>query len=430
MKSPRINQGLRIHPGGNFWGLAAIAVFLFSSRWLFDESFFLNTLYVIVIYMVLAVIYSLFVLDHISIERKFKNRQWQVSDQFDEDITITNRSILPIFWMELQDLSGIRRTPFHHISGSFSKHGKHIIRYSSHLEKRGKISLGPVIVSTSDPLACFAVTKPVQMSGSIVVMPYRIILTTGKFRKNDTESGRTSRFTLQNSDISSSSVRPYMAGDPLNRIHWATTARRGKIHSRHQDLSIEQTTWILLDCQSSIHFNMLELNGKGTDLRKISTPGKNGFHFPRDTFETAVSITSTIADSWLRKGIAVGLALNQQPEFVLNPGHGSRQMTEILETLTYVKANSLYPVTQLLRSLSTRINPGQVCYLVTTDLSAEISHACGEVLNRNIDLRIIQINRSSFEKPLNSASKGSSLLPKRSLEFRYGDELSKLIEIL
>jgi hypothetical protein len=175
---------------------------------------------------------------------------------------------------------------------------------------------------------------------------------------------------------------------------------------------------------------MLELNGKGTDLRKISTPGKNGFHFPRDTFETAVSITSTIADSWLRKGIAVGLALNQQPEFVLNPGHGSRQMTEILETLTYVKANSLYPVTQLLRSLSTRINPGQVCYLVTTDLSAEISHACGEVLNRNIDLRIIQINRSSFEKPLNSASKGSSLLPKRSLEFRYGDELSKLIEIL
>jgi uncharacterized protein (DUF58 family) len=430
MKSRKINLGLRIRPGGNFWGLSATAVFLFFSRWLFDEIYFLNTLYVIIIYLVLAFIYSLFVLDFISIERKFKNRQWKVGDQFDEEISITNRSILPIFWMEIRDHSGIRQKPFQHITGGFRQRRKHVIRNSCYLERRGKILLGPVEVLTSDPMACFAVAKQVQMNGFIVARPYRIDLATGKFRKNDTESGRTSRFTLQNSDISSSSVRPYMAGDPLNRIHWATTARRGVIHSRHQDVSLEQTTWILLDCQSTAHNNTLKANEKEIGPRSNFEPENNSFQLPRDTFETAVSITCTIADSWLRKGIAVGLALNQQPEFLLNPGHGSRQLTEMLETLTYVRGISQYPVSQLLRSLSTRINPGQICYLVTTDLSGETSKACGEVLNRNIDLRIIQIIRSSFEEQSNPGNKGAILLPKRSLEFRYGDDFMKLKEIL
>jgi uncharacterized protein (DUF58 family) len=421
------NHGLRIRPGGNFWGLAALAVFLFFSRWLFDELFFLNTLYVIIIYLVMAFIYALFVLDHISIERKFRNRRWHVSDRFDEEITVTNRSILPVFWMEICDKSGIRRKPYHHIAGVFKRHGKHTFQSTSILERRGKVMLGPIEISTSDPMACFTVSKPVPMNGAIIVRPYRVDLATGKIRKMDTESGRMARFTLQHSDIISSSVRPYMEGDPLNRIHWATTARRGKIHSRHQDLSIEQTMWILLDCQSSAHIAL-----EGSALSESNGEGvmETNFRLPRDTFETAVSIACSIADSWLRKGIAVGMALNQQPEYLLNPGHGTRQITEIIETLTYVKASSPYPVSQMLRNLSGRINSGQVCYLVTTNPSADLIQACHEALNRRIDLRIVTINKLGYENKKITRNNGIGWMPGRSLEFNYGDDLTRLTEIL
>jgi uncharacterized protein (DUF58 family) len=423
----RNSSGIRIRPGGNFWGLAALAVFLFFSRWLFDETFFLNTLYVIIIYLVLAFIYTLFVLDHISIERKFRNRRWQVGDRFDEEITVTNRSILPVFWMEICDQSGIRRKPYHHIAGVFKRHGKHTIQSTSILEKRGKVMLGPIEVSTSDPMACFTVSKPVPMNGAIIVRPFRVDLVTGKFRKVDTESGRMARFTLQHSDITSSSVRPYMEGDPLNRIHWATTARRGKIHSRHQDLSIEQTTWVLLDCQSITHVSL-----EGSALSESMDEGgmDAGFRLPRDTFETAVSIACSIADSWLRKGIAVGLALNQQPEYLLNPGHGTRQMTEIIETLTYVKPSSPHPISQMLRNLSSRVHSGQVCYLVTTNPSADLIQACHEALNRRIDLRIVTINKASYEKRQKGGNHISGWIPGRSLEFNYNDDLTRLVEIL
>lgn len=406
--------------------MAAIAAFLFFSRFLFDETFFLNSLYVIIIYLLLAFIYSLFVLDFISIDRKFQNRQWCVGDRFNEEITLKNRSFLPIFWMDVTDNSGIARESVHHVSGMIRGSGRHCIKSQFLLEKRGKMPLGPIEITSSDPMACFSVKRIIPMSGSITVRPYGINLATGKIRKKDTESARTARFTLQQSDVTSSSVRPYMEGDPLNRIHWPTTARRGKIHSRHQDLSIEQTTWILLDCQESVHFSQCELFPTKNWEKKVD----NAYSLPRDTFESAVSITLTLVDSWMRKGIAVGVALNQDPEFILHPGRGQRHMNEILDILTYVKAGSPFPVSQLLRNLSRRMNPGHICYLVTPDKKRDLTLACHEAESRNIDLRLVSINQSSYEKRGYKSLDGISRISSRSLEFCYGDDLEKLSGIL
>ncbi len=406
--------------------MAAIAAFLFFSRFLFDETFFLNSLYVIIIYLLLAFIYSLFVLDFISIDRKFQNRQWCVGDRFNEEITLKNRSFLPIFWMDVTDISGISREPVHYISGMITGYGRHSIKSQFLLEKRGKMPLGPIEITSSDPMACFSVKRIIPMSGSITVRPYGINLATGKIRKKDTESARTARFTLQQSDVTSSSVRPYMEGDPLNRIHWPTTARRGKIHSRHQDLSIEQTTWILLDCQESVHFSQYELFPTKNWEKKVD----NAYSLPRDTFESAVSITLTLVDSWMRKGIAVGVALNQDPEFILHPGRGQRQMNEILDILTYVKAGSPFTVSQLLRNLSRRMNPGHICYLITPDKKRDLTLACHEAESRNIDLRLVSINQSSYEKRGYKSLDGITRISSRSLEFCYGDDLEKLSGIL
>ncbi len=406
--------------------MAAIAVFLFFSRFLFDETFFLNSLYVIIIYLVLAFIYSLFVLDFISIDRRFRNRQWRVGDRFDEEINLKNRSYLPIFWTDVKDNSGIRKEPAHHISGLITGSGMHMINSSFLLEKRGKKPLGPIEITSSDPMACFSVKRIIPMSGSITVRPYGVNLATGKIRKKDTESARTARFTLQQSDVTSSSVRPYMEGDPLNRIHWPTTARRGKIHSRHQDLSIEQTTWILLDCQESVHFSQYDPISTKHMEKKVDSV----YRLPRDTFESAVSIALTLADSWMRKGIAVGVALNQDPEFILHPGRGQRHLNEILDIFTYVKAGSPFPVSQLFRNLSRRMNPGHICYLVTPDKKRDLTLACHEAESRNIDLRLVSINRSSYEKSGYRACEGISRISSRYLEFCYGDDLEKLSGIL
>ena len=410
--------------------MTAIAVFLFFSRFLFDETFFLNSLYVIIIYLVLAFIYSLFVLDMVSIERKYRNRQWRVGDLFNEEVTLINRSFLPVLWLEVSDCSGIRKKPVNHVCGMIKGKGRQIISSSFSLEKRGKIHLGPIEIKSSDPIACFAVKRVLGMSGSITVRPYGINLATGKIHKKDTESARTARFTLQQSDVTSSSVRPYMEGDPLNRIHWPTTARRGRIHSRHQDLSIEQTTWILLDCQRAVHISYPDTLPPEFIQKNNGENTNSTFTLPCDTFEAAVSISLSLADSWMRKGIAVGLALNQDPEFILHPGRGPRQMNEIVDILTFVKPGSPFPVSELLRNLSRRMNPGHICYLVTPDNNRDLAIACHEAESRNIDLRIISIDRMSYGKAGNKMPIKTSRLSSKPFEFSYGDDLYKLSEIL
>lgn len=427
MRSPRRSNHLfHIQPTGNFWGLAIISIFLFFSRFLFDETFFLNALYVILIYLVLSFIYSLFVLDFISIERKFRKRQWQVGDRFEEDLTIINRSVIPVLWIDLKDDSEIRTNSIHYVTGLIKGKGRHYISSSFYLQKRGKLPLGPIELKSSDPMACFEANRVILMSGSITVTPYGINLATGKSRKKDSEAARAARFTLQQSDMTSSSVRPYMEGDPLSRIHWATTARRGFIHSRHQDISIEQTTWILLDCQRQAHFcNTFPFT-------------ENGYHntenveyfLPCDTFETSVSIAFSLAISWIQKGISVGIALNQENEFIIQPGRGSRQMDEIVEILTFVKAGSVFPISQLLRNMSRRIIPGHICYLITPENNRDLAIACHEAESRKIDLRVVSINRMSYENRSRIKLNDIPRLSNNTFEFSYGDGLSKLSEIL
>jgi hypothetical protein len=115
---------------------------------------------------------------------------------------------------------------------------------------------------------------------------------------------------------------------------------------------------------------------------------------------------------------------------MLQPGHGARQLTEIVETLTFVKPNSPHPVSGLLRGLSTRINPGQVCYLVTTGLPADLAQACREAENRRIDLRVICLNRASFALKPARGETATAWQPERSLVFNYGDGLARLVDIL
>src|SRR5437660_7374531 len=42
-------------------------------------------------------------------------------------------------------------------------------------------------------------------------------------------------------------IRPYEAGDPLNRVHWRATARTGQLHSKVYDPSTMAGAMLLLD---------------------------------------------------------------------------------------------------------------------------------------------------------------------------------------
>ncbi len=430
MKTFPIKFNPKIHPGTTFWGFVFIAGFLLFSRWLFDEAFFLNSLYVIVIYATMAFLYTSFVLDKVSIVRKSRYHRRQVGDLYEEDLLITNHSLLPIFWMQIRDCSALNRNHSNRVIGYLGRHQTRNIGMSSFLQKRGNITLSPVEVTTSDPLGCYFAVHNLKTEGSLIVLPYQVDLSSILIKNRQSEEGRSARLTLYQNSMISGSVRNYIDGDAFNRIHWPTTARKGSLHTKLPDVSIQQIVWICMDCQRKAHASRL-ISAEQERMDFLDAANLHlKYALPPDTAETTVSITSSLAVTWLKRGIAVGMAMNQQPNLTIMPGFGIRQQAEILNTLTYVQANSRIPFASMLTEFSSQLQPGNICFLVTPEDSMELIQAAHLIQQKGVDLRVIHVNRESYltEHPKKKYIKDWKAI--RSIHFNYGDPLAGLIPIL
>ncbi len=424
LKPARYNP--RIHLELPFYGLVLIAGFLLATRWLFDETFFLSSLYFVAIYIVLAFGYSIVALNGISIDRKSRYHRRQVGDLYEEHLVVSNRSILPVFWMQINDRSELSTHHANRVIGFLGGHQTRIIRINSFLHKRGNVNLTPVEVITSDPMGCFSSARIIQTDGSLIILPYRVDLSAFQIKERQTDEGRSRQLQLHQSDLISGSVREYSNGDPFNRIHWPTTARKGELYTKLPDQTRQRVVWIYMDCQRLIHTSRMV----NADQRRMDYLDTNKlipkYALPPDTLETAVSITSSLAVTWLKKGIDVGLAFNQQPFFSILPGHGSRQQMDILNTLTYVQADSRVSIGKMLVPFSTRLNPGNICFLVTPDDSSEMISAAQVLVRKGIDLRVIHIFRESYSSGYTGAKYVRDWSIIRSIHFSYGDNLSDL----
>lgn len=419
-----------VKPTGKFWGLLIIAGFLLFTRLLFDEPFFLYSFYVVVLYLVLSFLYIFFSLDKIEIERKSRYHQRQVGDLYEENILLVNKSILPIFWMKLRDQSEINRNKSVRVIGFLGARQTRIMRLNNFLQRRGHFMLSPMEIMTSDPLGCFFSVKSVETEGSLVILPYRIDLSPLKIENRSSEEGRSARMALQQSTIISGTVRPYIDGDPFNRIHWPTTARRSNLHTKQPDVNVQQKIWLCMDCDKHVHVSRrLSVEQERLEFLDAANLHRK-YALPPDTMEAVVSITSSLAVTWLKRGLAVGLAINNPKNKILQPGSGIRQQRDILNTLTYVQADSYIPFTGMLMDIASQLSGGTICFFITPDNPGNLHQAVYRLKRMGIDVRIIHVNRTSYVSELIKPGRSGELQGVQISHFNYGDPLTVIGPIL
>ena len=64
-------------------------------------------------------------------------------------------------------------------------------------------------------------------------------------------------------------VREYVDGDPLNRIHWMSTARRDRLMVKEFELDPQSDVWIFLDAEREVQSTLPyepSLTGRGCPL--------------------------------------------------------------------------------------------------------------------------------------------------------------------
>lgn len=125
------------------------------------------------------------------------------------------------------------------------------VRYDVPTDRRGVVSVGPLRVTRRDPLGLVALARPYGETAPVWVHP-RIhplsAVPTGAGRSLD---GRIDG--VPHGSITFDSLREYVVGDELRRVHWRTSARVGELMVRENvDTSLPSLV-VLLDNRAAAH---------------------------------------------------------------------------------------------------------------------------------------------------------------------------------
>ena len=165
-------------------------------------------------------------------------------------------------------------------------------------------------------------------------------------------------------------VRDYAPGDPLNRIHWLSTARRNRLIVKEFELDPLAEVWIFVDASRYVHTALpkqpLELEEREMWRPSVKIP------LPPSTEEYAVSIAASLARFFLQHGRAVGLVYAGRYFSLLSTERGGRQLGKILETLALLRADGVMPVQALVDAEVRSLPRGSTVIVITPSTGNEV----------------------------------------------------------
>ncbi len=249
-----------------------------------------SLLYALILIFVVSYFWSRLAADNLSVVRTSPEGQYQVGDHFEEQFTIENRSWIPVPLIELTDFSNL---PGYDPGRVFSLKGRRTRRWTSRgqFKQRGLFTFGPVELRYGDPFGLF--------TRSLLDIP-----------------------------PNATTIREYVPTDSVKRIHWASSARLGRLMSRSFETREGGDAWIVLDLQASVHAG----------------------EAPESTLEYAMSMAASIADAALRRGGAIGLVSNDSRLSLIEAARGEQQQKKLFEHFTLAQADGTVSLATLLNS--------------------------------------------------------------------------------
>ncbi|SVE49417.1 uncharacterized protein METZ01_LOCUS502271, partial [marine metagenome] len=178
------------------------------------------------------------------------------------DVSVTNRKILPLPVVEIgleapEELKVLRGSVIPAVGDPFRVnlfsllsmgwYRKITRRYQIECSKRGHYIFGPSFITVKDPFGF--TSKESENHGSDRLLVYPRILSLKELGLPSTEiiGERRIRRQLFQDPLRIVSTRNYVQGDPLNRINWKATARRGELQSKVLESTTTPNLAIFLD---------------------------------------------------------------------------------------------------------------------------------------------------------------------------------------
>ncbi|GEM_PF-1798129 len=235
------------------------------------------------------------------------------------------------------------------------------LRYRKEAERhRGVYVLGPVRFWGADPMGIFFRTGELDCFTSLTVYPHAVPLEGYRLTGERPPAGagleRRDRIG-QGEEILS--VRPYRPGDPLSRVHWRTSARRGALHTMELNANVQAEVALFLDLTKRARF------GTGSE----------------STTEVALGCASSVLSQAVEGRLRISVAYLRDRLEGFPPGEGLAHLHLLLDRLATVNFGGAADFWTAVADPCARLRAGSRAVFVVPAATTEPRRA-GRVLER------------------------------------------------
>lgn len=184
------------------------------------------------------------------------DKELEIGDSLSVEVTLTNTSRFPVFWVLAEDLvphwATIHTPPTLDVQGDRLKvllmwpgKSRHL-RYSIQCNRRGYFQIGPTVLETGDLMGLYRRYRVGTNPQYLTVLPKTIELSDYEIGSRRPMGEIRMRDNVMEDPTRLRGIRRWEPGDPMRRVHWAATARTGILHSKvYEPTSIAGATLVL-----------------------------------------------------------------------------------------------------------------------------------------------------------------------------------------
>ena len=351
------------------------------------NDLFLRLAYLLIFVLIGGWLWSRYALSGMSVDFAGSAATTTVGQKAWEQLTIYNDGSLPKFWLEVEQETDLPlRWPPHvmHLPSGQAR----TVRIEFLCDRRGRYTIGPTHVATTDPFGLFRSQGVLGGTHSIIVYPATVELQGFSLPPADLPGEGRYRRRTHFVTPNAAGIREYAYGDSYNRIHWPSTARTGKLMVKEFELDPASETWVILDLDARVQL------GEGLE----------------GTEEYAVTTAASVAKRYLDANRPIGLLAYGSNLTVRAPDRGAHQLAHIMESLALAKASGRVALAELLTGEARRFGRFSTLLVITPSCDETWVHQLQRLMRRGARAAVVLLEPATFGGGDNTLLTMSALL--------------------
>ena len=343
----------------------------------------------------------------VSLRRTARALRSQVGQVFEEHYELQNNSRWPRLWIEVHDDSPLPGAHGSHVITLIGGRESRTYLARTRLAQRGVFPLGPTTLVSGDLFGLFPVSRTFPNQDSLLVYPLLVEVRGFPNPPGLLPGGEALRRRTPQITSNAAGVREYTHGDPLNRIHWVSTARRDRLMVKEFELDPLADVWIFVDAARSVQaakpYTPPEFDPRDFWRKRFK------YEMPPSTLEYSVTAAASLARYYLQRSRSVGLAYADQALRILPSDRGGRQLGKILEALALVQAEGEMPLQGLVEAQARHLPRGSTAILITPSASDSVYRTIDLLARRGLRPVVVLIDAATFGGYLSTQRVAESL---------------------